>query len=124
MKHRDILIGDVHVPHAFEYADAPTRQAATGFDTKDVKKLALQLDDYSIWMLTSISPVTWNKLGGGASGATTFLQTGTTSQGTIKERIPSGLTIQVLPEEQYLVYNHLTVLGCIDLTTGGRIVIL
>lgn len=61
----------VHVPYAFSYADATAREAATGFTTADVGKLARQLDDNSLWMLTDDSPETWSQVGG--SGGATLL---------------------------------------------------
>lgn len=57
--------GSIHPPHNWEYADAAARVAATGFVAADVKKLALQLDDYSLWMLTATTP-TWTPVGNAA----------------------------------------------------------
>lgn len=51
-----------HVPHRWEYANAAAREAATGFTSADLKKLALQLDDYSYWILTTTTP-TWVQIG-------------------------------------------------------------
>jgi hypothetical protein len=59
---------DVHVVCAYEYADAATREAATGFAAADVGKFAWQQDDDSIWILTDDSPITWVQVGG-AGGA-------------------------------------------------------
>ncbi|WP_164561997.1 hypothetical protein [Nitratidesulfovibrio vulgaris] len=61
--HRNLRLQAVHVPHAFEYANATARTGATGFATSDLFKLALQLDDYTVWMLTAISPVSWKQVG-------------------------------------------------------------
>ena len=61
--HRNLRLQAVHVPHAFEYANATARTGATGFATSDLFKLALQLDDYTVWMLTTISPVSWKQVG-------------------------------------------------------------
>ena len=59
MAFHDLKIGiDVHVPHAFEYADSTARESATGFDASHVGRLARQLDDNSLWILTSVTP-TW-----------------------------------------------------------------
>lgn len=49
----------VHRAHNWEYADAAARVAATGMVAGDVGKLALQLDNSSLWVLTDDSPVTW-----------------------------------------------------------------
>jgi hypothetical protein len=51
----------IHVPHAWEYADAATRSGAGGFVSTDVGKLARQLDDNSLWMLTSTAPI-WKRV--------------------------------------------------------------
>lgn len=48
----------IHVPHDFEYSDEAARVGATGLVAGDVKKLALQLNDFSLWMLQDTTP-TW-----------------------------------------------------------------
>lgn len=53
----------VHTPVSFEYADAATRVAATGFDANDVLKFAHQQDDDTIWVLLDITP-TWKEVTG------------------------------------------------------------
>lgn len=67
--HSDETVGSIHVPYNWEYADATARNAATGFVADDVGKLARQLDDNSIWLLTGYSPVTWVQMGGNDSAA-------------------------------------------------------
>jgi hypothetical protein len=67
--HSDITIANNHKAHAFEYADATARGAATP-GASDVGKLALQLDDYSLWILEDDSPLTWTAVGGGGGGLT------------------------------------------------------
>jgi hypothetical protein len=59
----------IHIPYNWSYADATTREAATGFVAGDVGKLARQLDDNSLWMLIDDSPVTWIAVGAGSGGA-------------------------------------------------------
>lgn len=66
-KHSELT--NVHIPYAFSYADATAREAATGFTAADVGKLARQLDDNSLWMLTDDSPETWVQVGGTTGGA-------------------------------------------------------
>jgi hypothetical protein len=61
-KHSELT--NVHIPYAWEYDDATEREAATGFVTADVGKLARQLDDNSLWMLTDDSPETWVSITG------------------------------------------------------------
>jgi len=51
-----------HVAHAFTYADATARDAATGLAGSDVGKIALQSDDGSFWILLDDSPVTWERI--------------------------------------------------------------
>ena len=60
-------LGQVHVPYNWSYADAAARGAATGLVAGDVGKLARQLDDNSLWLLTATTP-TWVAVGG-AGGA-------------------------------------------------------
>jgi hypothetical protein len=62
---------NVHIPYAFEFADAMDRAAGTGYTLipDDVGKFARQLDDDSIWMLTADSPITWIAVGASAGGA-------------------------------------------------------
>lgn len=64
MKHSSQTGVRIHVPHAFEYADATARAAATGFVPEDVGKLSLQLDDFSFWVLSDDDPATWVAVGG------------------------------------------------------------
>ena len=58
---------EVHAPFSFEYANATTRLAATGFIANHVGKIAHQLDDHSFWVLTSYSPITWHRLDSSAA---------------------------------------------------------
>ncbi len=57
-KHEDLPIEASHFAHAFSYADEAARAADTGRVAGDVGKLAIQLSDWSIWILTSTTP-TW-----------------------------------------------------------------
>lgn len=56
----------IHGAVAFEYANAAARLAATGFVAEDINKIARQLDDNSLWILVSISPITWSSVATGA----------------------------------------------------------
>lgn len=64
MLHKNIGIGDNHPTHNWEYANATARTGATGFVAGDVHKLALQLDDLSLWILVDTTP-TWQQFGVG-----------------------------------------------------------
>jgi hypothetical protein len=61
-QHNSAPLGDMHKAHNWEYANATARNAATGFVAGDLKKLALQLDDSTLWVLTATTP-TWVKVG-------------------------------------------------------------
>ena len=57
----------IHGTIAYEYADATARLAASGFQAEDLYKQAIQLNDKSVWILTSISPITWAAVGSNPS---------------------------------------------------------
>lgn len=59
IQHEVMTYAEQHVIHRFEYADATAREAASGFSSSDVKKLAYQLDTDAYWVLTDHSPITW-----------------------------------------------------------------
>jgi hypothetical protein len=85
--HSDVIQGDIHVPYQWVYADATARNAATGFVSSDVGKLALQSNHNSLWMLTATTP-TWQGLaltiGDLPSDATKYLD------GTGAYSVPAG----------------------------------
>jgi hypothetical protein len=60
--HKNILGDSIHVSHAYTYASASARTAATGFIVTDIGKVAFQSDTKSFWILTNNSPVTWAEL--------------------------------------------------------------
>lgn len=67
MFHDNETFGSVHRPFNWSYADVAARASATGFTSADLYKLAIQLDDFSVWMLTATTP-TWLRIDqGGAS---------------------------------------------------------
>lgn len=53
---------NVHVIHAFEFANKAARDAGTGYTltSADVNKFAIQTDDKSLWRLIDDSPITWS----------------------------------------------------------------
>lgn len=53
----------VHIPYQWSYANAAARTGASGFAATDVGKLARQVDDNSLWMLTVTTP-TWIRVAG------------------------------------------------------------
>jgi hypothetical protein len=74
----------IHSPVSYLFADAAAREAATGFTPEDVNKLARQVSDNSLWLLTAISPTTWSQFGG------EFDLSGTIKAGTIAPGAFSG----------------------------------
>jgi len=64
VQHKDAAIGKRHAVHNWSYANAAARAAATGFVAGDVGKIALQVDNSSLWLLTDDSPITWEWVGG------------------------------------------------------------
>lgn len=60
MSNHDQLNGkNIHVPHSFEFLNAEERSTTTGFTVDDLKKLALQLDNMSLWQLETYAPIKW-----------------------------------------------------------------
>jgi hypothetical protein len=57
--HRDLDVGEIHRPYQWQYDNSTLREAATGFLVTDVGKLALQVDDKSLWLLSVHSPAAW-----------------------------------------------------------------
>lgn len=57
-RHKDLVGVDIHVIHAFTFANAGARTGATGLVAADVGKVAKQSDDDSYWILTAVAP-TW-----------------------------------------------------------------
>lgn len=70
MQHKSITGTDVHVVHAWTYADTTARAAATGFVAGDVGRVALQSDNSSFWFLSDHDPITWVQVGTGAAPGT------------------------------------------------------
>src|SRR5574343_1098734 len=58
----------IHVAHAFAYADEAARLADTSLDSAHLHKLFLELSTVgeagpTLWMLTALSPITWKRVG-------------------------------------------------------------
>jgi hypothetical protein len=58
MYHKESALGQQHKAHNWEYADAATRAADISVLAADIGKLALQLDNFSLWILQDAAP-TW-----------------------------------------------------------------
>lgn len=61
--HCELTSLDIHVINTWTYANSATREAATGFTSDDVYKVAVQTDDNSVWLLVDHSPITWQEIG-------------------------------------------------------------
>lgn len=59
--HSDQPFGEIHVSHAFEFADATARNAATP-SASDIGKIARQLDNDTFYILNDNSPLTWTQI--------------------------------------------------------------
>lgn len=71
------VVEGIHIIHAYEYANAAARIAATGLTTGSIGKAALQVDEKSWWVLSNHSPVTWISL---ASSTSTPFTSGSHAQ--------------------------------------------
>lgn len=81
-EHVEIATGEIHISHNYEYADATAREAATGFVSADLGKIAQQQDNDSYWVLVDAAPI-WVRI---SVGAIVNAQTGTTYTVLAKDR--------------------------------------
>jgi hypothetical protein len=70
--HSSVPISTVHVPYRWEYANASARTGSSGHLEADEGKLARQLDDNSLWLLTDYTGPTWVAVGGGGGGSSAW----------------------------------------------------
>jgi hypothetical protein len=61
---KQTIINGIHGFVAYSYVDGYERSAASGFESKDLYKVAFQEDDESYWILQSVSPIEWVPLAG------------------------------------------------------------
>jgi hypothetical protein len=54
MRHSELQTDNIHKPFAFEFLNAATRRANGNYTAAHLNKIALQLDDGTVWMLTNI----------------------------------------------------------------------
>jgi hypothetical protein len=88
--HSTAQLEEVHAPISYEYDTAASRLAATGFIATDCNKLARQLDDNSVWLLSQPSPPIWINLGGGSPGVTTQQPT---TAGILSDGLPHSIDL-------------------------------
>lgn len=67
--HRNLPLSERHAPFSFEFTDALDRTTYVP-TAADVRKLAYQLDDDSMWALLNDSPVVWVQLATSATAST------------------------------------------------------
>jgi hypothetical protein len=59
--HKDIEASETHAPYSFTFNNAVERTSTSFYSTSDIHKLAIQIDDLSIWMLISTAPA-WKRM--------------------------------------------------------------
>lgn len=91
--HTDLPEGEIHLVYNWKYTTAVQREAATGFATTDVGKLARQLSDETLWMLITASPPAWVQVSSGEGSASSSLEIAVVkaSAGTI----PAGSVVHL-----------------------------
>jgi hypothetical protein len=94
-EHVDAPVGEIHIVHNYSYADATAREAATGFVSADVGKVALQLDAFSLWLLTDDSPATWQQIDRSGLASTNISDFGEAVEDKIGAKVIAGSGIGV-----------------------------
>lgn len=68
--HANVTGADIHSPFRQEFANAAARTGdATTYVAADVGKFAVQLDDNTLWRLSSFSPTTWTQVAVGSGSS-------------------------------------------------------
>ena len=115
--HKDLPIEDSHFAHAWEYADETARTSASGFNANEVGKLARQLDNNSLWMLTSTTP-TWLEVTSIAGGVNEIIKGATAPGDTSKYWLDTNVTPNAL---KYHDGTQWTEVGAAGSGTSGGI---
>jgi hypothetical protein len=58
---KQLPLDGIHSPISFVYLDQQQRLSSVNFEISDGYKLAMQLDDYTVWMLKDLTP-TWERV--------------------------------------------------------------
>lgn len=53
--HKDLPASERHAIHSYEFADSAARLANNEYATTDMLRIAVQLDNNTVWMLTGIT---------------------------------------------------------------------
>lgn len=64
IKHENLQKQYIHIPHAFEYDNSTQLNAAQGFSSNDIGKIAYQRDTKTYHSLSSINPTVWVPIAG------------------------------------------------------------
>lgn len=90
--HKDLAVGEIHIPYQWSYATQAQREGATGFVASDVGKLARQTDNNTLWMLVAVTPA-WVQVSSGEGSEASSLSISVIkhSAGTI----PAGRAVYV-----------------------------
>lgn len=91
--HKDLVVGEIHVPYQWEYVNTVAREAATGFVDSDVGKLARQTDSNTLWLLAAVTP-TWVQVSGGSGSDASSLSI--TAIKSTPGTIPAGRAVYVV----------------------------
>ena len=96
----------IHVSHAYAYADEAARLADTSLDSTHLHKLFLELSTAgetgpTLWMLTALSPITWKRVGAAPpptfpSGTRMLFQQSTAPTGWTKDTTVNDKALRVV----------------------------
>ncbi len=100
-QHKDITVAKgVHISHAFTFADATARNAASGLVAADEGKIARQLDDDSFHVLQDSTVPTWAAItaGGGAPVGAEFVVISLDATLTAERRLQAEVSVLSLTD--------------------------
>lgn len=153
MLHRNVPTGDVHIPYNWEVADSNARDALSDISVNDIGKWCRVVSNNSIWMLISVSPLTWSRVTGNMDGPEAALAellpvpsagtkvftsvngafgwatapAGTAMSDYVQNQnvIPNGDTVIVEANKQFVVIDELEIQtgGNIEILSGGNLIL-
>jgi microcystin-dependent protein len=95
--HRYFADDQIHTPFRWVFADASAREAAQP-DATDLRKLAYQVSDGSVWVLAELTPVTWSPVGDPNLGTAARCDVGV-EVGNVPQLVDAGGGRAALPPE-------------------------